>query len=204
MRASNDIQFAPVPEIPPPPPPAWLKALGEFLQSLFEPLGRLIGLSWPVMQYVLIALAALGVLFIAWRLIAPLLVARALREADAVPDWTPDRAEAAALLEDADRLAREGRFDEAAHLLLRRSVGQIAATRPGWLHPASTAREIAALPAMPEAARYAFAVIAQRVERSRFALRPLAAEDWQAARDAYARFALERLDKAESAAGAAA
>ena len=94
------------------------------------------------------------------------------------------------MLDDADRLAAEGRFDEATHLLLQRSVGQIAAARPEWLEPSSTAREIAALPALPEPARHAFGVIAERVERSLFALRRLGPDDWQAARAAYADFAL--------------
>ncbi len=105
----------------------------------------------------------------------------------------PDRDEALALLEDADRLAAAGRFDEATHLLLRRSVSQIAGARPDWVHPASTAREIAAISALPDAARRAFALIAGRVERSLFALRALDAADWQAARAAYADFALQRL-----------
>ena len=54
----------------------------------------------------------------------------------------------------------------------------------------STAREISALPALPEAARKAFGTIAERVERSLFALRTLSADDWHAARTAYAEFAL--------------
>ena len=196
VRGDRAFQYAPVPEAPPPEVPDWLKALGELLQSLFEPLGKALGLSWPVIEKLLIALAALLVLYIAWRLLAPLLTARRLREDEAAPQWTPGRAEALALLEDADRLAGLGRFDEAAHLLLRRSVSQIAEARPGWLHPASTAREIAALSLLPQSARTAFAAIAERVERSRYALRPLGAEDWHAAREAYARFALERLGEA--------
>ena len=47
--------------------------------------------------------------------------------------------------------------------------------------------------ALPDAARSAFATIAGRVESSLFALRTLGAEDWQAARAAYADFALARL-----------
>jgi hypothetical protein len=94
------------------------------------------------------------------------------------------------LLEDADRLAQQGHYDEAAHLLLRRTCDQIRAAHPDWLHPASTAREIAALPALPGQARTAFAVIADRVEASRYALRALIEADWQAARAAYAQFAL--------------
>ncbi len=90
----------------------------------------------------------------------------------------------------ADRLAAEGRFDEATHLLLQRSVGQIAAARPDLVEPATTARELAAMGALPDAARTAFGTIAGRVERSLFALRALGADDWQAARAAYADFAL--------------
>jgi hypothetical protein len=94
-----------------------------------------------------------------------------------------------ALLDDADRLAAEGRYDEATHLLLQRSVGLIAAARPDLLEPSATAREIARLPALPETARRAFSVMADRVERSLFALRRLTPDDWHAARAAYAEFA---------------
>ena len=107
--------------------------------------------------------------------------------------WAPSAAEALALLEDADRLAALGQYDEATHLLLKRSVGQIAAARPDWLHPASTAREIAVLPGLPARARDAFALIAARVERSLFALVLLGPDDWQAARAAYTQFALTEI-----------
>lgn len=196
MRGDAAIQFAPVEFKPKPPPetPAWLKAIGEFLQSLFEPLGKALGMSWPVMQWLLIGIGVICVLLILWRLLAPLLAERRRKvEAEEVPTWTPGQAAAAALLEDADRLAGEGRYDEAAHLLLTRSVGQIAAARPQWLGPASTAREIASLPELPTRARNAFALIAKRVERSLFALIPLDAGDWQAARTAYADFALAEI-----------
>ena len=133
-------------------------------------------------------------LVILWFLLAPL-VERWRMRPPALPEeeWTPDRQAAEALLADADRLAREGRFDEAVHLLLRRSVADIAAARPDWLLPASTAREIASFPRLPERARSAFGVIAQRVERSLFALRRLDEADWSAARGAYAEFALAEL-----------
>ena len=65
--------------------------------------------------------------------------------------------------------------------------------RPDWLLPASTAREIAMFPKLPERARTAFAVMAERVERSLFALRRLDEADWSAARGAYAQFALAEL-----------
>lgn len=190
VRAAADIQFGPVAPVPPAPPPGWLTALGEFMRALFEPLGRLIGLSWPVIEKLGIALAVIAVLALVWRIAGPW-VARARRGGpDKAAAWAPNAGAALALLEDADRLAADGMFDEATHLLLRRSVAEIAAARPDWLHPASTAREIAALAGLGAPARAAFALIAARVERSLFALRPLAEQDWREARAAYADFAL--------------
>jgi len=193
VRADGDIQFAPLPPIEQPRTPGWLEALGEWLRSVLEPLGKAIGLSWPVIEKVLIAFAVLCALAILWRLLRPLIERLRDRQPEAPPEWAPDRAAAVALLEDADRLAAEGRYGEAVHLLLRRSVGHIAETRPDWLLPASTAREIAAFPMLPERARQAFGAIATRVERSLFALRELERDDWTVARAAYADFALADL-----------
>jgi len=193
VRAASDIQYAPLPPLQQPPVsevPGWLRALSRLMEAIFAPIGRLLGMSWPVFQYVLIALAAAMALFLLWRIFGPAIAVwrnRRDREEDAV--WTPNRAQAVALLEDADRLAAQGRFGEAAHLLLQRSVHQINDARPDWLIPASTAREISVLPMLPESGRRAFATIAGRVERSLFALRDLDAQDWSAARAAYADFA---------------
>lgn len=192
VRASSQIQFEPLPKVPPeiPQVPEWLQALGRFLEAVFGPIGQFLGMSWPVFQWVLIALAALIALYSVWRIAWPLWAGRRPREEATEQEvWAPSRQDAEALLSDADRLAGEGRYEEATHLLLRRSVRQIADQRPDWLHPASTAREIAVLPALPAAGRHAFSVIAQRVERSLFALRALDEQDWAAARAAYAEFA---------------
>jgi hypothetical protein len=197
-RVDDAIQYAPMPPYKSPDPPDWLKRLAEWLgdalQNLFGPLGRALGLSWPAMKTIGIALAAAVVLAILWFwVIRPLIAWKRMRPDEEEAEWTPDRAAAIALLEDADRLAAEGRYGEAAHLLLQRSVRHIAEARPDWLEPASTAREIAVLPMLPERARQAFAAIAARVERNLFALRDLDLADWQAARAAYADFALQRL-----------
>jgi hypothetical protein len=193
LRADGAIQYAPVAPPAPPKPLEWVKGLSDLLQTIFEPLGRFLGMSGQAVMYALLALVALLVLYIVWRLvIEPMLELRGRSRPDAEPEWAPDRAAAVALLEDADRLAAEGRYGEAAHLLLQRSVHHIAEARPDWLLPASTAREIASFPMLPERARQAFSAIATRVERSLFALRDLDAGDWQAARQAYADFALQR------------
>jgi hypothetical protein len=203
VRDAGDIQFAPLPPEKPAEPSPWLQALGRLLRAILEPVGRALGLSWPVLEKLLIGAAAALVLFVLWRLLAPLVAARRARPETAVEDWMPHPAAAAALLADADRLASEGQFGEAVHLLLRRSVDQIAAARPGWLRPASTAREIAALAFLPARARAAFAAIAARVERSLFALRALDRADWDAARAAYADFALSDLVASDPAASLA-
>ena len=199
MRGDADIQYAPIPPAKPPEPPAWMKALEEWLEGLLEPLGGSFAQAWPVIQNVLIAIGILLVLYILWRILSPLLHVRRKPKAEADLEWAPDRIAAVALLEDADRLAAEGRYGEAAHLLLLRSVSHIAEARPGWLVPASTAREIGSYPLLPEAARHAFAAIAVRVERSLFALRELDAADWTAARAAYADFALHKFAAEQTA-----
>lgn len=200
LRQSEDIQFAPV-EIPAvkPPEPSWFETmLAEvfaWLADLFAPLGRLLGGAWWWLQWVLLGLVVLFVIVMLWRTFAPLAWQRRKPAVSAAgEEWQPEAAASLALLEDADRLAAEGRFDEATRLLLQRSVGQIAAARPALVEPSTTARELSALPALPEAARTAFRVIAERVERSLFALRNLERADWEAARAAYADFALARLN----------
>ncbi len=193
VRRAADLQFAPVTVPKQPPPPAWLEAFGRFLKRVFEPIAHALGMSWPVLQWLLIRIAVLLVLLIVWRVVGDRLLARTRPAAEPEPEWTPGAAQARALLEDADRLAREQRFDEATHLLLTRSIQHIADARPDWVRRATTARELGALEALPAAARGAFAAIASRVERSRYALRALDAADWTAAREAYAAFALERI-----------
>lgn len=188
VRGDETIQFAPV-TVPPEPvrqDPQWLK-------DLLRTLGEGFAGAWPVLKWVLLAFFVALALYMAWQLIGPLLGRPRRRADEAVAEWRPDRAEAEALLEDADALAAAGRYDEATHLLLRRSVSQIAAARAEWVRPASTARELAHLPALPDAARQAFTALARMVERSRYALRPLEAADWHQARAAYAEFALARL-----------
>ena len=204
LRENSDIQFEEVALAPPPPPPepsepGWfdesLRAFFSGLGEILAPIGQLLGISWPVLSWILLGLLALFVLYLAFRIIGP--IARnpkAEKNAESVPEWQPDEEESIALLDDADKLAAEGRYDEATHLLLQRSVGQIAEARPEWVEPSSTARELAALPNLSDAARSAFATISERVERSLFALRSLNKSDWEAARSAYANFALARIE----------
>lgn len=195
VRDDSAIQFSPLAEPKQPEGPDWLQQFLEWLGELLAPVGHafnaafgMIGLSWQIMQWVLLAVV-LG--FVAWLLIRHFpKIGEHTKAPPLEPDWMPERSAALGLLEDADRLAGAGRFDEATHLLLQRSVAHIAEAHPGLLQPSTTAREISALAALPNDARDAFATIAARVERCLFALRALNQDDWQAARTAYAEFAL--------------
>lgn len=191
VRANGEVQFAPVdlPPDPAPPDANWLGDLMEWLGAFLQPLGKALALNWDMIKWLLLGAGATVLVLAFWRLVFPMLRKAGNPAPEDASSLAPERAQAEQLLEDADALARQGRFAEAVHLLLMRSVRQIAETRPDLVPPSATARELARLPALPGAARTAFAVIADRVERSLFALRHLSNEDWQAARSAYADFA---------------
>lgn len=191
VRADESIQFSEVQMPERDPPPDWMADFLESLGDFFTPVVQFLVNAWPVLQWVIIGLLALGLVYALVRIFAPDLLAKRSRPAE-IEEWVPEQGEALALLEEADRLASEGKYDEATHLLLKRSVGQIAAARPEIVEPSSTARELSAEPRIPDKARTAFGIIATRVERSLFALTALNLDDWQAAREAYADFALQQ------------
>lgn len=205
MRGNEDLQFAPV-ELPqaaePEPQSNWLADMLDGLASILSPIARFFAASWPVLMWVLIAAFAGLIIYFLYTTYGPGAAKRARRKDAKQDEWAPQEDEALALLEEADRLAAAGDFDEATHLLLKRSVGQIAEARPDLVEPSSTARELASEPRLPEAARRAFSLIAAPVERSLFALRKLSQDDWQAARAAYADFALAQRDIQQQAIGA--
>ena len=132
-----------------------------------------------------------GVLALLWVILAPYIADWRERRGAAQPDWVPDQAVARQLLEEADALAAQGRFGEAAHLLLYRSIEDIAARCPELLRPSTTTREIGAFDALSQRARQAFGVIAGHVEASFFARRPLDRSAWDSSREAYRAFALD-------------
>lgn len=196
MRSNEDIQFAPVEYTPEPRDLDWLERLSEWLSDVFGGFFGFLDALGPLLKWGLITVAICLVLFILYRLIEPYLMPRrkTAGASEATMGWYPDAQASSALLEDADRLAAEGKFDEATHLLLQRSVSHLSQARPDWVEPSSTSRELAEIEALPQKARATFRVIAERVERSLFAMRALGREDWEVARAAYADFAETSLD----------
>ena len=172
--------FAAVPA--PPKPPEWLKPLLELLEAIA-----------PVLGYIFWGGLALGlallIFFVGREVMASRFGWTRRSKPAPTPEWRPEPQQARALLEDADRLAAEGRFDEAAHLLLFRSIDDLSGRRPGAVRPALTTRDIAAIDAMPATARDAFGRIAEVVERSFFGGRPVGRDDFDACRAAYEGFA---------------
>ncbi|HEX8401214.1 MAG TPA: hypothetical protein VF628_05865 [Allosphingosinicella sp.] len=166
----------------PQPTPAWVRWLVEAIKD-----------AWPVLRvlfWIGVAALALYLLYHLARRLAGESWPWPRRRADAEPEtWRPAEGSARALLADADRLAADGQYDEAAHLLLFRSIEDIDARRPQLVRPALTSRDIALAPDLPDAPRQAFRSIVLTVERSLFGGRPLAQPDWQQCRSAYEDFA---------------
>ncbi len=164
----------------PPPPlhtPAWLIALGEWL-------GKALAAAAPVLKIVFWLGVAAAVLLVIWLIVREVAGVRFARRRRA----RADPRKARALLENADRLAAMGRYDQAVRLILHRGVEDIDARRPAVLRPALTAREIAALAVVPAPARTAFARIAAVVEFSAFAGRPIGQDAFAHCREAYEAF----------------
>lgn len=190
VRGDEDIQFTATTPKPPEPPPQWWTDFLEWLSDVLGPVAEVLVAAWPVLRIVLLVLLAIGVLALLWVILAPYL--EKWRGPKAVEDeeWRPEEGAARQLLDEAEALARNGKFNDAVHLLLFRSIEDIERRRPELLRPSSTSREIGNFESLPENARTMFGVIAGHVERGIFAAMPIGEEGWAASRDAYGAFAL--------------
>ncbi len=189
----------------PPQPPAWLRAFFHWLGESLKLVGK--ALAWigsffpdePYARILLWAVIAIGAAALVWAIYnrlrhgewrwrVPLSAGTAQLASD--EEWSPKEAGARSWLEEADAMARDGRFAEAVHHLLFRSIEDIIKRRPTLVRPALTSREIATSPSIPGQARDLFAGIARLVERSLFGGQTVGEHDWLQAREAYSGFAL--------------
>ena len=184
LVADKSTQFE-LPAFVPPEIPAWIKPTGEFFKWLL-----------PAFPYIFWGAVALVVGLVAWFIVNE---SRGMAfrwpwqrtpGAEEEAEWAPDETAARALLTEAEALAAAGRYAEAARLLLRRSVEDIARRRPEFLKPSVTARDISVADAIPGGARKAFAAIARVVEVSAFGSASVSADAWTECRAAYGEFAL--------------
>jgi hypothetical protein len=182
LAADKTLQFEMRGIEPPPPPPGWLQPLADFLQAM--------GPLFKIVFWLGLAAIVLSILwFIGRELIRIRLPERTDRLNVTDDAWRPAPAAALALLSDADALAAEGRFAEAVHLLLLRSINDIDGRLPNTVRPALTARDIAGLDRLPAAARPAFYRITRVVESSLFGGRPVDRAAFTDCRAAYEAFA---------------
>jgi hypothetical protein len=187
LLLDSTLQFAFEQPEAPQPPPSWL-----------EPLARLIEFLAPYMTYIFWAGVAVVAAMIVYA-VATELIRRLPREGSEprpepetpVAEFRPAAERARALLEEADRLASEGRYGEAARVLLHRSIEDMDAAFPATIAPSMTSREISMLAYLSGQGRATFVKIAQAVEFSLFAGRALSAEQFAECRRAYQSFALE-------------
>ena len=141
--------------------------------------------------WLLAALAAalvVGLAIAYWRGRLPSPAEPASQAPAASPALAPATARLA--LDDADRLAAEGRHLDAARALLACGLDAIADRYPGLLRPTTTSRDLAGETALPGAFRAGFARIARAVEVGLFGGRPVGPEDYAVCRRAFVTSAL--------------
>jgi len=191
LQADRTLQWTFEPVAARPPPPDLSGPIVDFLRMI-APL-----LTWAFWIAVAIVVAA-----IAWMVLREIVRRRAVIAASnagdapvAAPLFQFEPARARALIEEADRLAAEGRFGEAVRILLHRSIDDIARAHPRLIGPASTSREISATAPLSDNGRAAFARIAAAVEASLFAGREIDAQGFSECRALYEGFALKGLGR---------
>lgn len=195
-HAGNDRIQTERPQFQPEPPEPrrqsendFLKAIGEFFAWLFSNFGWLF-------RILLIGAVVAVIGYILWYMFGGMTLPGFRRKEKAVgPDISiqdaerPDAGQAMALLEQADALAAEGRYAEAVHLLLFRSIEDLRTRRSGGVPQSLTAREIQSLDDLTQRTRQALSPIIRLVERSFFGDRPVDADGWKSARASYQDFA---------------
>jgi hypothetical protein len=183
LLANRNLQFE-FERFDPPEPPAWL-----------EPFLRVLGNAAPVLEWVFWGGVAIVVALILYVLVTEIIrrMPRRVRDEGELPkpEYRPAVARAKALLEEADRLAAEGHYSEAARVLLHRSIEDLERVFTLAIGPGLTSREIAQLEPLSNQGRDVFSGIARAVERSLFGGRALGAGDFAQCREAYASFALQ-------------
>ena len=102
---------------------------------------------------------------------------------DDQPLWSRDA------LGRADQLAKNGNFEEAVHVLLLGSLGELKAKFFANLPTSFTSREIVAKISMPEGAKSALSILILSVEISLFGDSGLERSDYDTCRSAFLRFA---------------
>ncbi|MEP4053028.1 MAG: hypothetical protein ABJN22_12365 [Litorimonas sp.] len=171
--------------IPRRPPSAFEKALGRFFNAIFSFLAPLL----EIIFWLGLGALALGAVYLIGRAVYETRFAKPaskkIEEPD-IPLYQPAEAQARILLDEVDKLAAEGRYGEAVHTLLFRSIQDIDRNRPNVVRRSLTAREIGGLSVLTAHARTAFSTIAGVSELAHFGGVSVNKSGFETARNAYA------------------
>lgn len=187
MKRDNKLQF----DLPPAPEPPKLGWLENFLKGL----AKFIDAILPLLKIILYMGIGAIITLILYAIAKVIYETRFKRNSKVIeedtppPLYTPDQDQARILLEDVDALAAEGRYEEAVHELLFRSIQDIDIRRPNTIRRSLTSREIAALKILTPETREAFATIGGIVETSYFGGKTIGKSEFDVCRAAYAQFA---------------
>ena len=189
LLADPSLQFR-IEHAPPPKPPDWLHWL-EPIAWLFKAIAPLLGYVFWAGVIVVVGMIAYAILSEVLRRLPRNLPKSAEPFVAPEPEFRPAAERARALLEEADRLAREGRFGEAVRVLLHRSIEDMEHAFPTAIAPSMTSREISRLQYLSVKGRATFTKIAEAVEASLFGGRTLTAAHFTECRGAYEAFVFE-------------
>lgn len=185
VKRDEAYQFELAEPIPRRPASAFEKWLGRVLEAIFKVLAPLL----EIIFYLGLGALALGALYLIGRAIYETRFAKPKTETEATPDiplYQPAEAQARILLDEVDKLAAEGRYGEAVHTLLFRSIQDIDRNRPNVVRRSLTAREIGGLSVLTSESRTAFSTIAGVSELAHFGGVSVNKAGFETARQAYA------------------
>jgi len=197
IKRNDSLQFD-FTNAPPPPPkpetPKWLQAIADFFGDIFGAFGGFFdGLSFVFISifYGIFWLGVGALVMVVLYLLATTIMAADLgsknqkAEASPPPLYQPKKAQGRILLNEIDALAAQGKYAEAIHTLLFRSIQDIDANRPNVIRRSLTSREIGDLTILTPKARQVFSNIASIVERSFFGGQDIGEANFYTARAAY-------------------
>lgn len=186
IKRDESFQFELADQIPPKPQSAFSKWLGKVLSAIFRVLAPLLEIAFWLGAGALV----LGALYLIGRTIYETRFAKPSDkkaiETPEIPLYQPAQAQARILLDEIDKLAADGRYGEAVHTLLFRSIQDIDRNRPNVVRRSLTSREIGKLTVLTQNSRQAFSTIAGVSELSHFGGTPIGQSGFEVARKAYA------------------
>lgn len=185
VKRNEAYQYELAEPIPRRPPSAFERWLGRVLSAIFSFLAPLLVMIF----WIGLGALVLGAVYLIARAIYETRFAKptqAKKEEVEIPLYQPAEAQARILLDEVDKLAAEGRYGEAVHTLLFRSIQDIDRNRPNVVRRSLTSREIGSLSVLTAEARTAFSTIAGVSELAHFGGVSVNKAGFETARKAYA------------------